>query len=62
MPLPLADSSEPKDMQLVVGKYEPIVEETTPPEPETTEVTKSDIVDAFYVDPDDIPTIKLNIG
>ncbi|XP_028104795.1 DNA glycosylase/AP lyase ROS1-like [Camellia sinensis] len=57
MPLPPADNSEPKDMQLVMRKYEPIVEEPTTPKPETTEVTKSDIEDAFYEDPDD----KLNI-
>ncbi|GMP68423.1 hypothetical protein CsSME_00028050 [Camellia sinensis var. sinensis] len=48
-------------MQLIVSKYEPIVEEPTTPKPETTEVTKSDIEDAFYEDLDDIPTIKLNI-
>ncbi|GMP68395.1 hypothetical protein CsSME_00028024 [Camellia sinensis var. sinensis] len=61
MPLPPAGSMEPKEMQSVVSKYEPIVEEPTTPEPETTEVTESDIEDAFYEDPDDIPTIKLNI-
>ncbi|XP_047324333.1 uncharacterized protein LOC124927883 isoform X2 [Impatiens glandulifera] len=42
--------------------YEPIVEEpASPPEPERVEITQSDIEDLFYEDPDEIPTIKLNI-
>ncbi|XP_052199092.1 transcriptional activator DEMETER [Diospyros lotus] len=61
MPLPPASSSEAKETGLVVTNCEPIVEEPATPEPEITEVTESDIEDAFYEDPDEIPTIKLNI-
>ncbi|XP_028094050.1 transcriptional activator DEMETER-like isoform X2 [Camellia sinensis] len=61
MPLLPAGSSEPKEMESFVGTCEPIVEEPTTPEPENTEITESDIEDAFYEDPDEIPTIKLNI-
>ncbi|KAK8994526.1 hypothetical protein V6N11_045608 [Hibiscus sabdariffa] len=43
------------------GNSEPIIEEPATPEPEHTEVTQSDIEDAFYEDPDEIPTIKLNM-
>ncbi|VVB13220.1 unnamed protein product [Arabis nemorensis] len=41
---------------------EPIIEEPASPEQECTEITESDIEDAYYnEDPDEIPTIKLNI-
>ncbi|GMJ11979.1 hypothetical protein HRI_004867100 [Hibiscus trionum] len=43
------------------GNSEPIIEEPATPEPEHIEVTQSDIEDAFYEDPDEIPTIKLNM-
>ncbi|XP_039006710.1 transcriptional activator DEMETER-like [Hibiscus syriacus] len=43
------------------GNSEPIIEEPATPELEHTEVTQSDIEDAFYEDPDEIPTIKLNM-
>ncbi|XP_039021761.1 transcriptional activator DEMETER-like [Hibiscus syriacus] len=43
------------------GNNEPIIEEPETPEPEHIEVTQSDIEDAFYEDPDEIPTIKLNM-
>ncbi|KAK6233850.1 hypothetical protein QUC31_006256 [Theobroma cacao] len=43
------------------GSHEPIIEEPTTPEPEHTEESQSDIEDACYEDPDEIPTIKLNI-
>lgn len=42
-------------------KCEPIIEEPATPEQECTEISESDIEDAFYEDPDEIPTIKLNI-
>ena len=40
---------------------EPIIEEPATPEQECIEATESDIEDAFYEDPDEIPIIKLNI-
>lgn len=42
-------------------KYEPIVEEPSTPEQEIIELAESDIEDAFGEDPDEIPTIKLNL-
>ncbi|KAM6543171.1 hypothetical protein CsatB_007618 [Cannabis sativa] len=42
-------------------KCEPIIEEPATPEQECIEVSQSDIEDSFYEDPDEIPTIKLNI-
>ncbi|KAG6680328.1 hypothetical protein I3842_13G036400 [Carya illinoinensis] len=42
-------------------KCEPIIEEPATPEQECTEISESDIEDTFYEDPDEIPTIKLNI-
>ncbi|XVF75708.1 hypothetical protein PTKIN_Ptkin13bG0208400 [Pterospermum kingtungense] len=43
------------------GNDGPIIEEPATPEPEHTEQPLSDIEDACYEDPDEIPTIKLNI-
>lgn len=43
------------------GQCEPIIEVPATPEPECTEISESDIEDAFYEDPDEIPTIKLNV-
>lgn len=43
------------------SKCEPIVEVPATPEPEPNEITESDIEDAFYEDPDEIPTIKLSM-
>ncbi|XP_022860434.1 transcriptional activator DEMETER-like isoform X2 [Olea europaea var. sylvestris] len=57
MALPqLHDSSDRETGQ----NCDPIIEEPTTPEP-PLEVSESDIEDAFYEDPDEIPTIKLNI-
>lgn len=39
----------------------PIVEEPSSPEPLHTEVSQSDIEDSFYEDPDEIPSIRLNV-
>ncbi|GFZ11706.1 HhH-GPD base excision DNA repair family protein [Actinidia rufa] len=60
MPLPPAGISERKEIGSVFRNCEPIVEEPATPEPETAEITQSDMEDAFYEDPDEIPTIKLN--
>ncbi|KAF8114824.1 hypothetical protein N665_0033s0015 [Sinapis alba] len=44
------------------GSSEPIIEEPATPEQVCTEITESDIEDAYYnEDPDEIPTIELNI-
>ena len=56
----------PENNSLKVTEYEsrtcePIIEEPATPEQECTEATESDIEDAFYEDPDEIPIIKLNI-
>jgi hypothetical protein len=40
---------------------QPIIEEPASPEPECPQVELSDIEDAFYDDPCEIPTIELNI-
>lgn len=40
---------------------EPIIEEPATPEPECPETLESEIEDAFFEDPDEIPTIKLNL-
>lgn len=46
---------------MLTKKYEPIVEEPSTPEQEVIELVESDIEDAFGEDPDEIPTIKLNL-
>lgn len=47
--------------ELMVSRCEPIIEEPATPEPEITEIAETDIEDAFYEDPDEIPTIRLNV-
>ncbi|XVE76032.1 hypothetical protein DITRI_Ditri12bG0140400 [Diplodiscus trichospermus] len=44
-----------------VHNCDPIIEEPASPEPECTQVAENDIEDMFYEDPDEIPTIKLNM-
>ncbi|GMI65821.1 hypothetical protein HRI_000251400 [Hibiscus trionum] len=44
-----------------VNKCNPIIEEPASPEPECTQVAENDIEDMFSEDPDEIPTIKLNM-
>lgn len=75
LPLPLllpqaAEQSEgswqPEASRLAEGKSritdcEPIIEEPSSPEPVSTQVTENDMEDTFCKDPDEIPTIKLNI-
>ncbi|EOA29112.1 hypothetical protein CARUB_v10025379mg [Capsella rubella] len=39
---------------------EPIIEEPASPEPESAQVSIADIEDAFFEDPEEIPTIRLN--
>ncbi|XVF07747.1 hypothetical protein REPUB_Repub06bG0166500 [Reevesia pubescens] len=44
-----------------INNCNPIIEEPASPEPEYTQVAENDIEDMFYEDPDEIPTIKLNM-
>ncbi|KAL4354289.1 hypothetical protein GQ457_06G009770 [Hibiscus cannabinus] len=44
-----------------VNKCNPIIEEPASPEPECTQVAENDIEDLLSEDPDEIPTIKLNM-
>ncbi|EYU35128.1 hypothetical protein MIMGU_mgv1a000089mg [Erythranthe guttata] len=44
-----------------VSNSQPIIEEPASPEPEYPEVLESDIENAFNEDPDEIPTIRLNM-
>lgn len=71
-PLPLPHATkQSEDNRLLVASdkseakartnyCEPIIEEPATPEPECT-TTLEDIEDSLYEDPDEIPTIKLNI-
>nr|XP_043614355.1 transcriptional activator DEMETER-like [Erigeron canadensis] len=59
MPLPPAENNYSKDAQFLC---EPIIEEPKTPEPETVELSISDIEDQYYDDDDDIPTIKLDMN
>lgn len=67
-PLTLTQESEPieSNQQLITVKSggsnnEPIIEEPATPEPECPQISENDIEDTLYEDPDEIPTIKLNI-
>ncbi|KAA8518624.1 hypothetical protein F0562_016098 [Nyssa sinensis] len=71
MQLPLLQANQHPEAQSEISNYEPIIEvPATPepiievpatPEPERIIVLESDIEDIFSEDPDEIPTIKLNI-
>lgn len=60
-PLLLQPSCSNGERELMVSRCEPIIEEPATPEPEITDIAETDIEDAFYEDPDEIPTIKLNV-
>ncbi|KAJ8478604.1 hypothetical protein OPV22_022331 [Ensete ventricosum] len=47
--------------RVVSENCEPIIEEPATPEPECIQTEERAIEDAFYEDPEEIPTIKLNI-
>ncbi|KAL6133549.1 hypothetical protein ACLB2K_065784 [Fragaria x ananassa] len=51
-----SQQSRPKS---ALGYTEPIIEEPASPEPECTEIIED--IEDFYEDPDEIPTIKLNM-
>ncbi|KAJ9181445.1 hypothetical protein P3X46_009577 [Hevea brasiliensis] len=55
------ESNQQLEARYVVRHCEPIVEEPSSPEPECPRLTENDMEDAFCEDPDEIPTIKLNI-
>jgi hypothetical protein len=61
LPLPPPGNMSLKETGYESRKCEPIIEEPATPEQECTEISESDIEDSFYEDPDEIPTIKLNI-
>ena len=61
MTLPLPENDSVKEVGYKTGNCEPIIEEPATPEQECTDISQSDIEDAFYEDPDEIPTIKLNM-
>ena len=60
MPLPQLEGSTLSQEQTAPSNCKPIIEEPATPEPECIETSEIDIEDAFYNDPDEIPTIKLN--
>ncbi|PKU80819.1 protein ROS1A [Dendrobium catenatum] len=60
-PLPQLEGSSNSQDCTIQNNCEPIVEEPESPEPECPEALERAIEDAFYEDPDEIPTIKLNL-
>lgn len=61
MSLPPSENNSLTEANSKIGTCEPIIEEPATPEEEHTEISERDIEDLFYEDPDEIPTIKLNI-
>lgn len=62
LPLPQANTVNHLEKRFQNTHCEPIVEVPASPEPEPEhEQTLCDIEDTFYEDPDEIPTIKLNM-
>ncbi|PNT18319.2 hypothetical protein POPTR_010G234400v4 [Populus trichocarpa] len=60
MPLPPPEDNPHKRHGSDIGSCVPIIEEPATPDQENTELTETDIED-FGEDPDEIPTIKLNM-
>lgn len=60
VPLPCLEGYLPGKEEQDTSKCEPIIEVPATPEPQCIEAVESDIEDAFFEDPDEIPTIKLN--
>lgn len=61
LPLQSLQDAKPEDTAIVHRTCEPIVEEPTTPEPESTEISEIvDIEEAFYDDSEEIPMIRLN--
>lgn len=71
MPLPLPqatkqldgyqqlEASQESEAKSEFGRCEPIIEEPATPEPDCTQIVED--IEDFYDDPDEIPTIKLNM-
>ncbi|CAI9302078.1 unnamed protein product [Lactuca saligna] len=65
MSLPPSENNYTSNTQSFGRQCEPIIEEPTTPEPETAELSLSDIEDQYYDDDgdgDEIPTIKLDMN
>ncbi|KAF9674957.1 hypothetical protein SADUNF_Sadunf10G0181700 [Salix dunnii] len=60
MPLPPPEDNSHERLGSDIGSCVPIIEEPATPDQENTELTETDIED-FGEDPDEIPTIKLNM-
>ncbi|KAJ6909178.1 hypothetical protein NC652_020221 [Populus alba x Populus x berolinensis] len=60
MPLLPPEDNQHKSVGFDIGSCEPIIEEPVTPDQEQTELAETDIED-FGEDPDEIPTIKLNM-
>lgn len=61
MSLPPPENNSLQKASTETNKCEPIIEEPATPEQEFTELSQSDIEDFPYEDPDEIPTITLNV-
>ncbi|XP_073114021.1 protein ROS1A isoform X3 [Elaeis guineensis] len=61
VPLPQLEGSMFSQERTVYNNCEPIIEEPATPEAECLETEETAIEDAFFEDPDEIPTIKLNL-
>ncbi|CAN6572800.1 unnamed protein product [Malus baccata var. baccata] len=61
MSLPLPENNSLQIAGTVIKECEPIIEEPATPEQELTELSESELEDFFCEDPDEIPTIKLNM-
>ncbi|XP_024037730.1 protein ROS1 isoform X2 [Citrus clementina] len=63
LPLPLTHATDLPvgKLEIAVNNCEPIIEEPATPEPERVQVSENDIEDTFCEDPEEIPTIKLNM-
>ncbi|XP_008807511.2 protein ROS1A isoform X1 [Phoenix dactylifera] len=59
-PLPQLEVGTSLQERTIFNNCEPIIEEPATPEAECLETEESAIEDAFFEDPDEIPTIKLN--
>ncbi|KAJ6849903.1 transcriptional activator DEMETER-like [Iris pallida] len=61
VPLPQLEGSTHTQDRISPKNCEPTIEEPASPEAECVEALESEIEDAFFDDPDEIPTIKLNM-
>ncbi|KAK4833727.1 hypothetical protein QYF36_010173 [Acer negundo] len=57
----LSVGNQQSEAKFGVNNCEPIIEEPATPEPQCTEISENDIEDTLCEDPDEIPTIKLNM-